>query len=168
MSLKEIQQPLKEAYRLDPAKARVTLRAKGSESSQGAMACSVDIGRAILEAQAHAGVGGPGTGACSGDLLLAALAGCAQVTAQLVAEAMGLKARSIEVHVEGDLDLRGTLGIDRSVPAGFTDIRIDFVVDADLSPEELESFHRKVERYCVVLQTLRRPPTIASSIRTAG
>lgn len=168
MSLKEIQQPLKEAYRLDPAKARVTLRAKGSESSQGAMACSVDIGRAILEAQAHAGVGGPGTGACSGDLLLAALAGCAQVTAQLVAEAMGLKTRSIEVHVEGDLDLRGTLGIDRSVPVGFTDIRIDFVVDADLSPEELESFHRKVERYCVVLQTLRRPPTIASSIRTAG
>lgn len=168
MSLKEIQQPLKEAYRLDPAKARVTLRAKGSESSQGAMACSVDIERAILEAQAHAGVGGPGTGACSGDLLLAALAGCAQVTAQLVAEAMGLKTRSIEVHVEGDLDLRGTLGIDRSVPVGFTDIRIDFVVGADLSPEELESFHRKVERYCVVLQTLRRPPTIASSIRTAG
>src|SRR5690606_9885152 len=117
---------------------------------------------------AHAGVGGPGTAACSGDLLLGALAGCAQLTAQLVAEAMGLTVRSLEVTVEGDLDLRGTLGIERGVPVGFTDIRLAFHIDADVTEEELASFHRKVERYCVVLQTLRQSPQIESTIARVG
>lgn len=168
MSLREIQQPIKEGYKQDPSTARVTLRAKGTEAATGSMACNVDIGRAIMEAQAHTGVGGPGTGACSGDMLLGALAGCAQLTAQLVAEAMGIQTRSLEVTVEGDLDLRGTLGIDRSVPVGFSDIRIGFEIDADLTDEELASFQRKVERYCVVLQTLRQPPNIESTAKLAG
>ena len=165
MSVREVQREIKTEYKQNPEAAKVTLRAKGSEAAGSAMACNVDIGRAIFETQAHAGVGGPGTAACSGDLLLAALAGCAQITAQLVAEAMGLSARSIEVKVEGDLDLRGTLGIDRSVPVGFTEVSLALEVDGDLTDEELASFHRKVERYCVVLQTLTTPPKIASTVR---
>src|SRR5690606_35883541 len=113
MDLRELQKPIKEKYREDENAAKITLRAKGSEVNDGPIACSVDIGRAILAAQAHSGVGGPGTGACSGDLLLGALAACSQITAQMVAEAMGLAVRSIETLVEGDLDLRGTLGVDR-------------------------------------------------------
>ena len=125
------------------------------------MSCSIDIGRALYEAQAHPGVGGPGTGACSGDLLLGALAACAQLTCQMVASASGIEARSIEVAVEGDLDLRGTLGIDREVSAGFEAIRMRFEIDApDASDEELERLMQRTERYCTVLQTLRRPPAI--------
>lgn len=165
MSIKDVQSKIKAGYKQNPQAAKVTLRAKGSEAADSAMSCSVDIGRAIFETQAHAGVGGPGTAACSGDLLLGALAGCAQITAQLVAEAMGIVARSIEVTVEGDLDLRGTLGIDRSAPVGFTDIRLTLEVDADLTDEELDSYHRKVERYCVVLQTLLTPPKVDSVVQ---
>lgn len=168
MNLREIQKPLKEKYRQDAESAKITLRAKGSQVEESALACNVDIGRAILAAQAHHGVGGPGTGACSGDLLLAALAGCSQITAQMVAEAMGLKYRSLEVHVEGDLDLRGTLGLDRNVPVGFTGIRLRIEIDADATPEELASFQRKVERYCVVLSTLRQPPGIQTSLVPVG
>lgn len=167
MSVKDVQRSIKTGYKENPETAKVTLRAKGSEVAGSAMACNVDIGRAIFETQAHAGVGGPGTAACSGDLLLAALAGCAQVTAQLVAEAMGIAARSIEVTAEGDLDLRGTLGIERGVPVGFTDVRLTLHIDADLTDEELASFHRKVERYCVVLQTLTTPPRIESTVLRA-
>ena len=113
MDLREKQAPLKERYRSEPDAARITLTARGSEGDE-AVACSVDLGRAIQEAQAHVGVGGPGTAACSGDLLLGALAACAQVTCQMVAESMGLETESINVTVEGDLDLRGTLGSQRS------------------------------------------------------
>src|SRR5918999_2990044 len=105
MDLKELQQPLKERYREDPGAARITLTARGSETD-APVGCNVDLGRALYEAQAHPGVGGPGTGACSGDLLLGALAACAQLTCQMVATASGIEARSIEVAVEGDLDLR--------------------------------------------------------------
>lgn len=167
MSLRELQQPIKEKYQRDAEAAKITLKAKGSQVGETALACNIDIGRAIMEAEAHHGVGGPGTGACSGDLLLAALAGCSQITAQMVAEAMDLKFRKIEVHVEGDLDLRGTLGISRDVPVGFTDIRLRIEVDGDVSPDELASFQRKVERYCVVLSTLRQPPTIHTSLVAA-
>src|SRR3954449_12092868 len=107
MDLREKQKPLKDRYREEPDAGRITLTARGSEGDT-AVACSVDLGRAIQEAQAHAGVGGPGTGACSGDLLLGALAACAQVTCQMVASAMGIDVRSISVTAEGDLDLRGT------------------------------------------------------------
>jgi len=161
MDLRETQRPLKEGYRNDPASSRITLQATGSQVDDGAIACSIDIGRAVYEAQAHSGVGGAGTGACSGDLVLGALAACAQITCQMVAESMELDARSIGVSVEGDLDLRGTLGIDRDTPVGFQEIRVRFEIDAPgASREQLDSLARKTERYCVVMQTLRSAPAI--------
>jgi uncharacterized OsmC-like protein len=164
MDLRTTQQPLKDAYRLDPEKAQVTLTARGSDSDDGPISCSVDIGRMIYDAQAHPGVGGPGTGACSGDLLLGALAACAQLTCQMVATAMGLQVNSIETIVEGDLDLRGTLGLDREVGAGFHAIRVRFEVDApDVSEEDLASLHKKAERYCTVFQTLANKPAELST-----
>ncbi|HEX2119101.1 MAG TPA: OsmC family protein [Acidimicrobiales bacterium] len=160
MDLRELQRPLKQRYRAEPASALLTLRASASQQDSP-MACSVDIGRAIYEAQAHSGVGGPGTAACSGDLLLGALAACAQVTYQMVSTAMGVPVASVEVTVEGDLDLRGTLGIDPEAPVGFSAIRLAFEVDApDASPEQLASVLEKTERYCVVLQTLTTPPAV--------
>src|SRR5919107_4402587 len=154
MNLRERQQPIKEGYRADPAAARITLSARGS-TGEDAVSCSVDLGRMVQEAQAHAGVGGPGTGACSGDLLLGALAACAQITCQMVAAATGIEAQRIEVIAEGDLDLRGTLGVDPDAPVGFDAIRLRFEVDApDATPEQLEKLHGRAERYCTVLQTL--------------
>ena len=161
MTLREIQQPIKERYRAEPDAARITLRATGSQQ-EGAMSCSVDIGRALYAAEAHPGVGGPGGAACSGDLLLGALAACAQLTCQMVATAMGLDVRSIETTVEGDLDLRGTLGLDREVGAGFSALRLRFAVDAPgASEEDLDALLRKTERYCTVAQTLMSPPPLA-------
>ena len=167
MDLRERQQPIKEGYRVDPEAARITLTARGSGGDE-AVACSVDLGRMIQEAQAHEGVGGPGTGACSGDLLLGALAACAQITCQMVAAATGIAAERIEVIAEGDLDLRGTLGVDADAPVGFEAIRLRFEVDApEATAEELEKLHQRAERYCTVLQTLRRPPAIETRRATA-
>src|SRR3954447_3784984 len=138
MDLREKQKPLKDRYREEPEAAKITLTARGSEGDE-AVACSVDLGRAIQEAQAHVGVGGPGTAACSGDLLLGALAACAQVTCQMVATSMGIETESINVTVEGDLDLRGTLGVSREANAGFGAIRLRFEIDAPgASPEDLD------------------------------
>src|SRR3954471_5033856 len=160
MDLRSTQAPLKERYREDPETARITLTADGS-AADGPISCSVDLGRAVYEAQAHVGVGGAGTAACSGDLLLGALAACAQLTCQMVATAMGLEVRSIETTVEGDLDLRGTLGLDRDVGAGFSAIRLRFAVDApDATEEQLQSLLAKTERYCTVAQTLMAPPAL--------
>ena len=160
MDLREAQRPLKDQYRDEPGAARITLTARGAEGDEP-VACSVDLGRAIQEAQAHVGVGGPGTAACSGDLLLGALAACAQVTCQMVAASMGIETRSINVVVEGDLDLRGTLGLHREVGAGFQAIRLRFAVDApDATDEELDALLRKTERYCTVAQTLMAPPEL--------
>ena len=154
------QKPLKDKYRSEPGSSRITLRARGSQTDTP-ISCSVDIGRAVYEAQAHAGVGGAGTAACSGDLLLGALAACAQVTCQMVAEAMGLEARRIEVEVEGDLDLAGTLGVSRDVPVGFERILTTFeIVAPDATQEQLDNLRRKTEQYCVVFQTLVRPPEL--------
>ena len=162
MDLREVQRPLKDRYRGEPDSSRITLHARGGQGDEP-IACSVDIGRAIQAAEAHPGVGGAGTGACSGDLLLGALAACAQITCQMVAEAMGIRANRIEVDVEGDLDLSGTLGIRRDVPVGFDSIRMKFDVDApEATPEQIEDLLEKTERYCVVLQTLREPPTLES------
>lgn len=162
MDLREAQAPLKQRYRDDAETARITLKASASETDTP-ISCSVDVGRAISEAQAHTGVGGAGTAACSGDMLLGALAACAQLTCQMVATAMGIETERIEVSVEGDLDLRGTLGIDKQVPAGFETIRLDFDVDApQASNEQLASLIEKTERYCTVLQTLRQPPPVES------
>ncbi len=154
------QKPLKDKYRSEPASSRITLRARGSQT-ETPISCSVDIGRAVYEAQAHAGVGGPGTAACSGDLLLGALAACAQVTCQMVAEAMGISAERIEVEVEGDLDLAGTLGVSKEVPVGFERIRTKFdIVAPEATEEQLDNLRQKTERYCVVFQTLLQPPEL--------
>ena len=160
MDLRSVQGPLKERYRSEPGSSRITLRARGSQTDVP-VSCSVDLGRAVYEAQAHAGVGGPGTAACSGDLLLGALAACAQVTCQMVAEAMGIETERIEVEVEGDLDLAGTLGVSREVPVGFERIRTRFdVVAPEATQEQLEDLRMKTERYCVVFQTLLHPPEL--------
>src|SRR6267143_6921461 len=136
MDVRSLQKPLKEQYRRDPSASRITLTAKGTETATP-MTCSVDIGRAVYQAEAHKGVGGTGTAACSGDLLLGALAACAQITCQLVATAMGVPAQHIEVVVSGDLDLQVTLGISKEVPVGFDAIRVQFQIDApDATPEQ--------------------------------
>ena len=168
MDIRSLQKPLKEQYRRDPASSRITLTAKGSETGTP-LSCSVDIGRAIYQAEAHSGVGGTGTAACSGDLLLGALAACAQLTCQLVATAMGVPARHIEVTVSGDMDLQGTLGISKEVPVGFAAIGMKFKLDApDATPEQLRALQEKTEQYCVVLQTMLHPPKIESEWSTAG
>jgi uncharacterized OsmC-like protein len=162
MDLRAVQKPLKEKYRSEPASSLITLRAKGSQT-EVPIACSVDIGRAVYDAQAHLGVGGAGTSACSGDLLLGALAACAQITCQMVATAMGIPTERIEVTIEGDMDLRGTLGIAKEVPVGFQSIRLRFdVIAPEASPEQLRALCEKTEQYCVVLQTLIHPPKLQS------
>ncbi len=160
MDLRTIQRPLKEQYRAEPGAAHITLTARGGQTD-APIACSVDLGRAIYEAQAHQGVGGAGTGACSGDLLLGALAACAQLTCQMVATAMGIPTERIEVTVVGELDLRGTLGMARDVPVGFETIRARFEIEApEATAEQLAALREKTEQYCVVMQTLRQPPPI--------
>jgi uncharacterized OsmC-like protein len=125
------------------------------------MSCSVDIGRAIYQAEAHKGVGGAGTSACSGDLLLGALAACAQITCQLVATAMGIPTEHVQVSVTGDMDLRGTLGLSKDVPVGFQEIRVQFDIDApQATVEQMKALQEKTEQYCVVMQTLLHPPKI--------
>jgi uncharacterized OsmC-like protein len=162
MDLRSLQKPLKEQYRNDPSASKITIRAKGGQTDVP-VACSVDIGRAIYQAEAHKGVGGGGTGACSGDLLLGALAACAQITCQMVATAMGIPTERIEVTVEGDLDLRGTLGIAKDVSVGFESIQLRFnVVAPAATQDQLRALREKTEQYCVVMQTLTRPPTLHS------
>lgn len=160
MDIRETQRPLKSRYREDPSTALITLKASGSQGDTP-IACSVAVGQAIHEAQAHKGTGGAGTAACSGDMLLGALAACAQVTCQMVAAAMGIAARRIQVDVEGDLDLKGTLGIDKEAKVGFSSIRLLFDIDAPgVSSSDLASLQEKTQKYCVVLATLQEPPPL--------
>ena len=160
--IRSLQKPLKDQYRRDPQSSKITLTAKGSETSTP-LSCSIDIGRAIYQAEAHKGVGGTGTAACSGDLLLGALAACAQLTCQLVATAMGIQTRRIEVTVHGDMDLQGTLGISKEVPVGFEVIRVQFNIDApQATPDQIRLLQEKTEQYCVVMQTMLHPPKIDS------
>ena len=160
MDIRSVQRPLKDQYRQDPASSRITLTANGKQAD-APISCSIDLGRAIYNAQAHKGVGGAGTGACSGDLLLGALAACAQITCQMVAAAMGIPTEGIDVTVEGDLDLQGTLGLSKDVPVGFQSIRIIFEVRApQATKEQLSALQAKTEQYCVVMQTLQHPPAI--------
>jgi uncharacterized OsmC-like protein len=167
MDIRSLQKPLKEQYRRDPNTSRITLTAKGNETDTP-MTCSVDIGRAIYQAEAHTGVGGTGGAACSGDLLLGALAACAQITCQLVATAMGIPTKHIEATVSGDMDLSGTLGISKDVPIGFEAIRVQFNIDApQATPEQIQALHEKTEQYCVVLQTMLKPPKIDTAWSTA-
>src|ERR1700745_3972464 len=135
MYIRSLQRPLKDAYRPGPSTLRITLIANGRQTD-APISCSVDLGRAIYAAQAHQGVGGAGTGACSGDLLLGALAACAQITCQMVAAAMAIPVEGIDVRVEGDLDLQGTLGISKEAPVGFQSIRVNFDVRAPQATKE--------------------------------
>jgi uncharacterized OsmC-like protein len=163
MDIRSLQRPLKERYRADPGASRVTLRATGSQTG-APVACSVDLGRAIYQAEAHAGVGGAGTAACSGDLLLGALAACAQITGQMVAAAMGIPVERIAVTVDGTLDLSGTLGISKEVPVGFERIQLRFdVLAPQATPEQLRALREKTEQYCVVMQTLLHPPKMEAA-----
>ena len=160
MDIRSLQRPLKEGYREDPASSRITLIAHGAQTD-APIACSVELGRAIYNAQAHPGVGGAGSGACSGDLLLGALAACAQITCQMVAAAMGIPTEGIDVRVEGDLDLQGTLGISKETPVGFQSIRVILDVRApEATEEQVKALRAKTEQYCVVMQTLQHPPRI--------
>jgi uncharacterized OsmC-like protein len=165
VDIRSLQRPLKDQYRQDPGSSRITLTAHGTQTD-APISCSIDLGRAIYNAQAHQGVGGAGTGACSGDLLLGALAACAQITCQMVAAAMGIPTESIHVTVEGDLDLQGTLGISKEAPVGFENIRVNFDVRApQATQEQLSALRAKTEQYCVVMQTLQHPPKIENRWR---
>jgi len=160
MDLRSFQKPLKEHYRSDPNASRITLRANGSQSDVP-IACSVAIGRAVHSAEAHKGVGGTGTGACSGNLLLGALAACAQIACQMVAAALGVPTERIQITAEGDIDLRGTLGVSKDIPVGFESIRLHFDITAPMaSPEQMRALREKTQQYCVVMQTLLRPPRV--------
>ncbi len=158
--LREKQAPLKERYREDPASARITLEAQG-KLDEG-IACSVETGRALVEAGLHPGAGGDGSFACSGDMLLQALVACAGVTMRAVATSMGV-AVSGTIHAEGDLDWRGTLAVDKETPVGFSEIRLRFELDSDSSEEKIATLMRLTERYCVVYQTLANSPTLLVS-----
>ena len=160
-ALREMQAPLKEKYREDPDAAVVTLKAEGSLDGDG-IACRVETGRALVEAGLHPATGGSGLQACSGDMLLEALVACAGVTLRAVATALEFDLRSGTVRAEGDLDFRGTLGVERAAPVGFRDIRLAFALDTDEPQDRIDTLLKLTERYCVVLQTLRNSPPVVS------
>ena len=160
--LRALQAPLKQQYRNDPGKAVVTLRASGRLAA--GVSCRVETGRALVEAGLHPATGGSGLQACSGDMLLEALAACAGVTLQAVATALEIPVRGGTVEVEGDLDFRGTLGVSKEVPVGFQTIRLRLNLDSDATKEQLDTLLKLTERYCVVLQTLRTPPAITATL----
>ena len=157
-NLRETQAPLKETYERDPEAAQVTLTATGERADT--TSCSVEVGEAVYEAQLHEGAGGSGTAACSGDLLLGALAACSQLTAQAVIENLGAAA-DVSVTVEGDLDLRGTMGV-ADVPVGFQALRMDVTLRGALDPETAASIRDATERYCVVYRTLVDSPDVTT------
>ena len=160
MDLRSVQRPLKKRYREEPGSSRITLEAKASREDTP-IACSVEVGKAVYEAEAHEGVGGTGEVACSGDILLGALAACAQVTCQMVAEAMQIDAEKIEVTVEGDMDLAGTLGVSREIPVGFESIRTTIdIVAPGTTEDQMEKLRKSTEQYCVVYQTLANTPEL--------
>src|SRR5438270_9500839 len=163
--LRAVQAPIKDRYREDPNAAVITLRAEGSLTD--GISCSVDTGRALAVAGLHPASGGDGTLLCSGDMLLQALAACAGVTLRAVATSLGIELRSGTVHVEGDLDFRGTMAVDKEAAVGFTTIRTTFDVDSDATEEEMATLLRLTERYCVVFQTLAAPPELAMTAHLA-
>jgi uncharacterized OsmC-like protein len=165
--LKSLQAPLKQKYKDDPSSAVVTLRATGWLDAPG-VSCRVDTGRALVEAGLHPATGGTGLQACSGDMLLEALAACAGVTLRAVATALEIPVRGGTVEVEGDLDFRGTLGVSKEAPVGFREIRMRLNLDTDASPDQLATLHKLTERYCVVLQTLKSSPAVVTEIETVG
>jgi uncharacterized OsmC-like protein len=160
--LRKLQTPLKTKYRDSPESALVTLKAEG-DLDEG-IVCKVDAGHTLIEAGLHPATGGSGLQACSGDMLLEALVACAGVTLKAVATALDFRLTGGKVHAEGDLDFRGTLGVERTVPVGFRDIRLSFVLDTDEKQDRIDTLLKLTERYCVVLQTLRNPPAIPAAI----
>jgi uncharacterized OsmC-like protein len=162
-ALRAAQQPLKDAYREDPAAAVITLRAQGELGDEG-ISCSVETGRALTVAGLHPATGGDGSLACSGDMLLQALCACAGVTLRAVATSLGITLTAGTVRAEGDLDFRGTLAVARDAPVGFTSIRLSFEVDTGASAEQLATLLRLTERYCVVYQTLARPAALSAEL----
>jgi uncharacterized OsmC-like protein len=164
--LRALQAPLKERYRTQPESARITLQATG-RLGEG-VSCRVETGRALVEAGLHPATGGSGLAACSGDMLLQALVACAGVTLNAVATALGITLRDAQVHAEGDLDFRGTLGVAKDAAVGFQQIRLQFTLDTDVGDEQLDTLLRLTERYCVVYQTLARSPAISVSRRAAA
>ncbi len=161
MDIRALQRPLKQRYREEPEAARITLRAVARQADSP-LRCRIETTGGTVLSEAHPGVGGPGTASCSGDLFLAALAACAQITCQMVANALGIPVEHVSVTAEGDLDLRGTLGLVRDVPVGFQTIQIRIDLSAPAAtPEQLASLREKTEQFCVIYQTLRQPPEIA-------
>lgn len=168
--LRALQAPLKARYQQDPGLAIITLKAEGRVGE--GVTCRVETGKALVEAGLHPATGGSGVAACSGDMLLEALIACAGVTLSAVATAIGITVRDAVVKAEGDLDVRGTLGVSKDAPVGFREIRLHFDLDTDASPEQVATLLRLTERYCVVYQTLRQAPPIvlshAFSLRAPG
>jgi uncharacterized OsmC-like protein len=164
--LRSLQAPLKARYKDDPGAASITLRAVGRLDGEG-IACRVETGRAIVEAGLHPATGGSGLQACSGDMLLEALVACAGVTLRAVATALGIEVRGGTVTAEGDLDFRGTLGVDRGAPVGFKAIRLGFAVETDAEADKLATLVKLTERYCVVYQTLARSPAMTATLGAA-
>jgi uncharacterized OsmC-like protein len=163
--LKALQAPLKERYRSDPGAALVTLSAAGTLGE--GLSCSVESGRAVAQAGLHPATGGDGSLLCSGDMLLEALVACAGVTLRAVATSLGVSVASGRVRAEGDLDFRGTLGVDRAAPVGFSAIRLSFELDTDADEEQLATLRALTERYCVVYQTLAGAPAMLSTLAIA-
>ncbi len=156
-TLRAVQAPLKDLYRQEPAAALITLRSQG-RIGEG-ISCKLETGRALAEAGLHPAAGGSGLELCSGDMLLDALVACAGVTLRAVATALQIDLRDAVIHAEGDLDFRGTLAVSKDAPVGFRAIRLRFVLDSGATAEEIATLLRLTERYCVVLQTLKQPPT---------
>jgi uncharacterized OsmC-like protein len=165
--LRALQQPLKDAYRSDPAAAVITLRARG-DLGEESVSCSVETGQALAVAGLHPATGGDGTLACSGDMLLQALVACAGVTLRAVATSLGIAVAGGTVRADGDLDFRGTLAVAKDAPVGFTAIRLNFDLDTDASPDQLDTLLRLTERYCVVYQTLSRPAQLTAALTATG
>jgi len=161
ITLRSVQAPLKETYRSDPASALVTLSASGDLGAD--QSCSVQTGQALVAAGLHPATGGDGSFACSGDMLLQALVACAGVTMMAVATSLGLEVAGT-VQADGDLDFRGTLGVDREAPVGFSAIRLSFDLRTDATDDEVATLLKLTERYCVVFQTLRTPPTLSATM----
>ena len=161
--LRALQAPIKDNYRQNADSARITLRAKGM-LDEAHIACKVETGRALAVAGLHPATGGSGAELCSGDMLLEALVACAGVTCKAVATALGVTLRAGEVSAEGDLDFRGTLGVEREAAVGFTDIRLRFKLDTDATPDQLATLMKLTERYCVVFQTLKSPPRLVAEL----
>src|SRR5881398_3278757 len=157
--LRSLQAPLKAQYRERSESALVTLRAEGRVGEN--VTCKIETGKARVEAGLHPATGGDGLSACSADMLLEALVGCAGVTLRAVAIALGIPLHDATIRAEGDLDFRGTLGVSKDVPVGFKQIRLDFDLDADASEEQIATLLRLTERYCVVYQTLSHPAKIS-------